>query len=80
MCRVTDPHTEPFPLFHDVDDDAGDEDDAGGSPAETHRDKCKGLTLKSRRAGKSWFCVRSVKEVKSSSAVFGFAADVIIQT
>ena len=42
MCRVTDPHTEPFPLFHDVDDDAGDEDDAGGSPAKTHRDKCKG--------------------------------------
>ena len=43
MCRVTDPHTDPFPLFHDVDDvddDAGNEDD--DSPAKTHRDKCKG--------------------------------------
>ena len=41
MCRVTDPHTEPFPLFHDVDDDAGDEDDDDDddSPAKTHHDK-----------------------------------------
>ena len=48
MCRVTDPHTDPFPLFHDVDDvddDAGneDDDDDDDSPAKkTTKTNAKG--------------------------------------